>query len=101
MWTSVAFALVASLLLSTSKAKEHLLLTALLSDGSGELRFECWQLDQPLERYPTIGKASKGFADASNISYVQLPPESSEGLHKPPHPMQVSRPTSDRDWSIC
>lgn len=87
MWPSVAFALVASLLLSTGKAKEHLLLTALLSDESGELRFECWQLDQPLERYPTIGKASKGFADVSNISYVQLPPESSEGLHKPPHPM--------------
>lgn len=92
----------ACICLSASSVKEHLLLTALLSDKSGDLRFECWQLDQAYERYPTIGKASRGFADVSNISYVVLPPESSEGFHKPPHPMSVSPFDEQRTkWSAC
>ncbi|KAF2716543.1 hypothetical protein K431DRAFT_235136 [Polychaeton citri CBS 116435] len=66
---------------------QRLYLTALLSDEAGELRFECWEMEEPFHRYPTVGMAMQAFANVSNISYVVIPPRSSEGFHKPPHPM--------------
>lgn len=67
---------------------ENLHLTALISHPkTGNPQFECWRLDQPFTAYPTIGKAISGLADVSNLSYVVLPPRSSEGVHNAPHPM--------------
>jgi hypothetical protein len=70
-----------------SHTSRHLPLTALLSHANGTAYFECWQMQQPFSDYPTVGSAIIGLADVSNFSYVVLPPRSSEGLHKPPHPM--------------
>ncbi|KAF2169364.1 hypothetical protein M409DRAFT_20587 [Zasmidium cellare ATCC 36951] len=65
---------------------EHLTLTALLSDDDGKLFYECWEIDS-FTKYPTVGMAVPDFAQVSNISWVVLPPRSTEGYHKPPHPM--------------
>ena len=67
----------------------HLQLTALISDEDDEAKFECWEMKTPFSSYPTVGDAITGLAEVSNVSYVVLPPRSSEGLHKPPHPMSV------------
>lgn len=66
---------------------EHVTLTAVLSDQDGSLRFECWEMEPSFSNYPTVGKAVSAFADVSNVSWVVLPPQSTEGFHKPPHPM--------------
>ncbi|KAK4949670.1 hypothetical protein LTR10_011511 [Elasticomyces elasticus] len=47
---------------------------------------ECWALDAPFIRYPTVGRALD-LGDTSNATYVVLPPRSAEGWHRPPHPM--------------
>lgn len=74
--------------LSTSTT--HLHLTALISNPkTGNPQFECWRLHQPFTTYPTVGKAIQGLADVSNLSYVVLPPRSSEGVHNAPHPMYI------------
>lgn len=49
-------------------------------------QFQCWRFKTPFNTYPTVGM-SVFLADASNVTYVVLPPRSNEGLHKPPHPM--------------
>ncbi|KAF7197814.1 hypothetical protein HII31_00903 [Pseudocercospora fuligena] len=74
------------LTVSVLAASEHLLLTALLSDAEGRLRFECWQMAE-FVKYPTVGMAVPGGSEVTNLSYVVLPPQSSEGYHRPPHPM--------------
>lgn len=74
------------LIIPVLAAAEHLLLTALLSDVEGRLRFECWQMAE-FVKYPTVGMAVPGVSEVTNISYVVLPPRSSEGYHRPPHPM--------------
>lgn len=62
-------------------------LTAILSDEQDKARIECWQFDDsPFSEYPTVGKAML-LAKVSNITYVVLPPNSKEGIHRPPHPM--------------
>lgn len=79
-----------TLLCSASRAaahSEYLHLTALISGDDGIARFECWQMLIPFSTYPTVGEAIPGLATVTNVSYVILPPKSSEGLHNPPHPM--------------
>lgn len=41
----------------------------------------------PFTPYPTVGSGVPGLAAVANVSYVVLPAQASEGLHKPPHPM--------------
>lgn len=48
--------------------------------------FQCWRFTNSFNTYPTVGM-SAFISDASNVTYVVLPPRSNEGLHKPPHPM--------------
>ena len=68
----------------------YLHLTALFSDDEDpRARFECWEIATPYSTYPTVGEAIPGVADVTNVSYVVLPPRSSEGIHRPPHPMLV------------
>lgn len=63
-------------------------LTAVVSDEEdARAKFECWEMQTPFANYPTVGDSISGLADVTNISYVILPPRSSEGIHKPPHPM--------------
>lgn len=67
----------------------HLRLTALISKDDGNAAFECWEMATPFNEYPTVGQSITGLASVSNVSYVILPPQSNEGIHKPPHPMYV------------
>ena len=64
--------------------------TAIVSDSNGNARIQCWQFKAPFQTYPTVGMAIH-LGQVSNLTYVALPPRSKEGLHKPPHPMYVSR----------
>lgn len=64
----------------------HLRLSAVVSGPNGKAAFECWQLENPFIKYPTVGEATD-LAKLSNVTYVVLPPGSNEGIHKPPHPM--------------
>ena len=66
-------------------------LTAVISDEDDpRARCECWGIATPFSTYPTVGDSIIGLADVTNVSYVVLPPKSTEGLHKPPHPMFVT-----------
>jgi hypothetical protein len=66
-------------------------LTALIStEDDHNARFECWKLTTPFSGYPTVGESIQGLANVSNVSYVVLPPRSTEGWHRPPHPMFVT-----------
>lgn len=49
-------------------------------------KIECWKLDAPFSKYPTVGEALS-LGDVTNMTYVTLPPRSQEGLHHPPHNM--------------
>lgn len=72
-------------------APSHYLQTsAVISDPNDDnaAKLQCWRFKQPFLTYPTIGSFVQ-LADVSNISYVVLPPGSSEGIHHPPHPMYV------------
>lgn len=65
-----------------------LALTAVTSEPDRpDARIECWQLLNPFTPYPTLGRAVKPLADLSNITYVVIPPRSTENLHHPPSPM--------------
>lgn len=76
--------------LRIAHGESYLRLTALIStEDDHKARFECWEVSSPFSNYPTVGQAIPGLADVSNVSYVVLPPRSTEGLHKPPHAMQV------------
>ena len=82
----IVFALQYAVALSTSPRYLHL--TAVVSDDeTDDAKFECWRMATPFATYPTVGESISGLADVANISYVVLPPRSSEGIHKPPHPM--------------
>ena len=78
---------------SSDKSNGHLQLTALISNSDGNAQFECWEMAKPFSQYPTVGQSITGLAAVRNVSYVVLPPRSSEGLHKPPHPMYVHEAT--------
>ena len=67
-------------------ASTHLRLTAVVSGPNIRAAFECWELESPFIKYPTVGEAME-LAKLSNATYVVLPPRSNEGIHKPPHPM--------------
>lgn len=69
----------------------YLTITALISDESDNARFQCWELATPFDSYPTVGQ-SADVGDVSNITYVVLPAQSDEGLHKPPHVMYTLLP---------
>lgn len=64
----------------------YLTASAVISEPDGIARIECWQFGAPLHTYPTVG-AALTVANTTNVTYVVLPPRSSEGIHKPPHPM--------------
>jgi hypothetical protein len=66
----------------------RLRLNAIISGSNGKAGFQCWEFDSPFVKYPTVGEAME-LANLSNVTYVVLPPGSNEGVHKPPHPMQV------------
>lgn len=51
-----------------------------------DAKIECWELQAPFTRYPTVGEALS-LGDVTNMTYVTLPPKSQEGLHHPPHNM--------------
>jgi len=72
----------------SSDQDEHLTVSAVVSDPQPphHARIQCWQLADPFSRYPTVGRATY-LAEASNVTYVVLPPRSEEGYHRPPHPM--------------
>lgn len=74
-------------------ASEHYLrLTAVVSDEKDDhAKFECWEMATPFASYPTVGSSIMGLAEVTNVSYVVLPPRSGEGIHKPPHPMSVTK----------
>ena len=67
-------------------AAQRLQLDAVVS-SSGHAALECWEMETPFHEYPTAGRAIMGLANVTNVSYVVLPPNSNEGIHKPPHPM--------------
>ena len=66
--------------------ESYLETTALVNDAQNNAKFECWRFSKGFEEYPTIGKAVE-LGDVSNVTYVVLPPRSSEGWHNPPHLM--------------
>lgn len=73
---------------STNTETQYLHLTALVSTHENpNARFECWQISTPFSTYPTVGQSIPHLADVPNISYVELPPRSNEGVHNPPHAM--------------
>lgn len=83
---AIAFALQS--IVSASSAKHYLRLNAVVSDDQDDhSKFECWEMATPFSGYPTVGDSISGLADVANMSYVVLPPNSREGIHRPPHPM--------------
>ena len=67
---------------------QHLRLSAVVHSPHPphDAKIECWQMNIPFTPYPTIG-SSLTLANTTNLTYVSLPPNSSEGLHHPPAPM--------------
>ena len=64
--------------------------TAILSSTAHpDAYISCIQFLRPANftSYPTVGKYIPGIANVTNVTYVVLPPNSKEGLHKPPYPM--------------
>src|SRR3569833_2097629 len=73
---------------ATVSCSSHMIATALVSEPDGDARIECWRFEPPLHSYPNVG-AAVTVAEVSNVTYVVLPPRSSEGIHNPPYPMLV------------
>lgn len=70
------------------EVSHYLTATAVVTDHEDHAYLECWQFPTPFKTYPTVGQ-SLFLGNASNITYVILPPRSGEGIHKPPAPMYV------------
>ncbi|KAB8238248.1 uncharacterized protein BDW43DRAFT_263333 [Aspergillus alliaceus] len=92
-------------LVLASECPQYLTATAVVEDARGSALLECWRFTSPFYEYPTVGMAHS-LANVSNITYVAIPPRSSEGIHKPPHPMifvllsglaHVTLPDSDEE----
>jgi len=69
-----------------AKDEQYLSITAVTTDSNDHAYLECWRFLTAFSAYPTVGN-SLALANTTNITYVVLPPQSAEGIHKPPHPM--------------
>lgn len=86
---SIALLVLASWLsLVHGHPEDHLTVSAVIHNitANNAAAFQCWSFVTPFSTYPTVGRALD-LADVSNMTYVVLPPQSAEGLHRPPHPM--------------
>jgi hypothetical protein len=69
-----------------AKDEQYLSITAVTTDSNDHAYLECWRFLTAFSAYPTVGN-SLAIANTTNVTYVILPPQSAEGIHKPPHPM--------------